>query len=64
MTLSNRKQRLEAESIATKCWMKSGVLYYTETMVHIYYLLTRVSKDSNAAEHSVDSDIFNAVIHL
>ena len=29
-----------------------------------FYLYLGYLKDSNAAAHSVDSDIFNAVIHL
>jgi len=35
------------------------VLAYQFTTIILGYL-----KDSNAAAHSVDSDIFNAVIHL
>ena len=45
------------------CMVKSGEF---ENLYPLLYILLKLGylKDSNAAAHSVDSDIFYAVIHL
>ena len=49
------------DDVASTCWICLAGPLRTAFM---FILSTRVSKDSNAAAHSVDSDIFYTVIYL